>query len=105
MLRLLAGFTSSLLGVLTGRLIAAQESPLDPTSPAFWTSFGIAGVVTAAFVRGWVVPGTIYQAMERRAVAAETAVREVTPALIRANETQDRMLEHLRDRPERKGGR
>lgn len=91
---------AALLGVVAASsvmaaILAAESSPLDPGNPVTWVSFGVAGIVTAAFVRGWVVPGGIYRAERDQRIVAETALRDSAPVLAKANETQGRMLDYL----------
>lgn len=82
----------------TGRILAAESSPLDPANPVTWVSFGVAGVVTVAFSREWVVPGSALKRAEARAAASEAALREAAPALASSNSVQGQMLEYLADR-------
>jgi hypothetical protein len=52
-------------------LVAASGSPLDPTDPAFWASFGILGVFFLTLLRRWLIPGYFYEQEVLRRQAAE----------------------------------
>ena len=96
MIRLLGGAVLGWLAGLTGRLFASETaSPFDPASPVTWVSFGVAGVVTLAFAREWVVPGSALKRAEERAAVTESAMRGAAPALAEANVVQGRMLAYL----------
>jgi len=96
MIRLLGGAVLGWLVGLTGRLFASETaSPFDPASPVTWVSFGVAGVVTLAFAREWVVPGSALRRAEDRAAVSESATRETAPALAEATVMQGRMLAWL----------
>ncbi len=81
----------------TNILLASEDSasPFDPASPVTWVSFGVAGVVTLAFAREWVVTGSALRRAEERAAVCEKALREGSPALAEANVVQGRMLAYL----------
>ncbi len=84
------------VAAFAGRMFASETaSPFDPASPVTWVSFGVAGVVTLAFAREWVVPGSALRRAEDRAAAAEAALRTSAPALAEANVVQGRMLAYL----------
>ncbi|MEJ7763895.1 MAG: hypothetical protein WKF86_00200 [Acidimicrobiales bacterium] len=92
---------------LTGWLFAASEdsaSPFDPASPVTWVSFGVAGVVTVAFAREWVVTGSALRRAEERAKISEAALREGAPALAEANVVQGKMLAYLAGEGRRREG-
>jgi len=95
LLRLIGGVLLGWTAALTGRLLGADPSPLDPSSPVTWVSFGVAGIVTVSFAKEWVVPGSALRRAEARAQVNETALREAAPALAAANVVQGRMLDYL----------
>jgi len=90
---LIFGWTAGLIGSLFAS--GDSASPFDPASPVTWVSFGVAGVVTIAFAREWVVTGSALRRAEERAAVSETALRENSPALAEANVVQGRMLAYL----------
>lgn len=102
MLRLLGGIIGGTAATFVGRILASDTSPLDPTSPSFWVSFGIAGIVSFAFVKEWVVPGPTHRREVKAREVAEMALRETAPALGKAAEALERLLEERRGP---KGGR
>lgn len=96
MLRLIGGIALGWATALSGRLLAAEpSSPFDPSSPVTWVSFGVAGIVSVAFAKEWVVPGSSARRHEQRATLAETALREAAPALAAANVVQGQILDYL----------
>ena len=105
MLRTLASLAGGYAGALAARLLGAESSPLDPTSPTFWTSLGIAGLVMVSFGREWVVAGSVLRRTEKRAEIAEQAIRDLTPALTRHNDAADRMLDFLAEQERKPKGR
>lgn len=94
-------------------LLAQQTNPLDPASPVTWVSFGVAGVVTFAFVRGWVVGGALCARLiaqadaradaaekraieaEKRALEAQLGMQAAIPALDRSVTATKEMLDFL----------
>jgi len=94
MVRLIGG-APSWVAALAGLFGQETASPFDPSSPVTWVSFGVAGVVTLAFAREWVVPGSALRRAEERAAASEAATREAAPALAEANVVQGKMLTYL----------
>jgi len=99
MLRVLSGAVIGWVVALPGRLFASETaSPFDPASPVTWVSFGVAGVVTLAFAREWVVPGSALKRAEGRAELSESAVRDAAPALAASNLVQGQMLAYLSER-------
>ncbi len=94
----LLGWTAGLgWAAVNSWLFAAEDSasPFDPASPVTWVSFGVAGVVTLAFAREWVVTGSALRRAEERAAISEAALRLGSPALAEANVVQGRMLAYL----------
>lgn len=86
MIRLAAGAFGGYFGALVTALLGAESSPLDPSSPSFWTSLGVGGMIAVAFGKGWVVPGQFHNRAEQRADAAMEAIKDdVLPALVQAN--------------------
>ena len=88
---------------LAGVALADANSPIDPTNPTFWASFGILGLFLFCLFRRWLVPGYFYDQEVQRRKEAEALndvlrkqVAEQTQAM---NETVD-LLSWLVERQE-----